>query len=140
MADVVSKETRSRMMAAIRGKNTKPELVVRRYLHRRGLRFRLHERRLPGRPDIVLARHHAVVQVHGCFWHQHPGCRYAYMPEQNRERWREKFASNRDRDARNEARLRDLGWRVFTVWECEARKENVLAELFDSITSGPRDE
>lgn len=128
------------MMAAIRGKNTKPEMVVRRYLHRRGLRFRLHGRNLPGRPDIVLARHRAVVQVHGCFWHQHPGCRYAYMPQQNRDRWASKFETNKARDARHEDQLRKLGWRVLTVWECEVSKENLLADLFVSITAGSRDE
>lgn len=127
MTDVVDRATRSRMMAGIRGKNTRPELVVRSFLHRQGLRFRLHQGTLPGRPDIVLARHRTIVNVHGCFWHHHPGCRFAYVPATRVAFWKEKFRQNRERDARNDRRLRELGWRVITVWECEARDTRRLA-------------
>jgi DNA mismatch endonuclease, patch repair protein len=119
MTDVVDPSTRSRMMSGIRGKDTQPELIVRRYLHAKGLRFRLHDRTLPGRPDLVLRRHRAVVFVHGCFWHQHPGCRFAVMPTQNRKFWAEKLGRNRTRDLDRIAALESAGWRVFTVWECE---------------------
>lgn len=122
-------------MAAIRGKNTKPELVIRRYLHSAGFRFRLHSRKLPGRPDIVLPRHRAVVNVHGCFWHQHEGCLYAYMPASNRDFWSTKLLGNVQRDRRNDAALSQLGWRVFTVWECEIRKEPVLRRLAKLLRS-----
>src|SRR5690348_6796830 len=105
------------MMAAIRGRNTKPELVVRRFLHRRGLRFRLHSRMLPGRPDIVLPRYKTIVNVNGCFWHRHPGCRYAYTPKSRQEFWTEKFRQNVERDHANYARLRSMGWHVMTIWE-----------------------
>lgn len=118
MTDIVDAATRSRMMAAVRQKNTKPELVLRRLLHREGLRFRLHRKDLPGKPDIVLQRHRAVVFVHGCFWHRHPGCRLASTPRTRVEFWEAKFAANRTRDRRVAETLRADGWRVFTVWEC----------------------
>lgn len=136
MADIVDAATRSRMMSGIKGKNTKPELVVRRFLHRAGLRFRLHDKRLPGRPDIVLPRHCAIVHVHGCFWHQHSGCRFAYMPASNRAFWQSKLGANAERDRRKDEALRALGWRVFTVWECEAGEAAALVRLADVIRSG----
>ena len=138
MSDIVDAATRSRMMSGIRGKHTKPELVVRRFLHRAGFRFRLHDGRLPGRPDLVLPRHRAVVNVHGCFWHRHPGCRFAYMPATNREFWREKLEGNAARDRLNEKVLRARGWRVFTVWECEARELRRLDALAAAISSRSR--
>lgn len=133
MTDIVDKATRSRMMSGIRGKHTKPELIVRRFLHRQGLRFRLHTRELPGCPDIVLRRYRAVVDVHGCFWHQHPGCRFAYMPASNRAFWSAKLGGNTVRDQRNRRALRALGWRVFIIWECEVSDERRLKRLVDSI-------
>lgn len=117
--DIVDRVTRSRMMSGIRGRNTQPELIVRRFLHRAGLRYRLHVRELPGSPDIVLTRHHAVVEVRGCFWHRHHSCRYAYTPASNRTFWKAKFRENVMRDRRTEKELTALGWRVLTVWECE---------------------
>lgn len=118
VADIVSKAKRSSMMSGIRGKDTDPELRVRSHLHRAGLRFRLHAKGLPGRPDIVLPRWRTVVFVHGCFWHRHPGCRYAYTPSSNRPFWRSKFAANVERDRRKVRQLRKAGWTVLTVWEC----------------------
>jgi DNA mismatch endonuclease (patch repair protein) len=120
MPDIVDKATRSRMMSGIRGKDTKPELEVRRFLHRLGFRYRLHDKRLPGRPDIVLPKYRTVVFVHGCFWHQHPGCKYATTPDSNADFWHDKLAGNTRRDSRHISELNALGWRSITVWECEA--------------------
>lgn len=126
---------RSRIMAAIRGKDTKPELAVRRYLHAHGLRFSLHRKDLPGRPDIVLRRHKAVVLVQGCFWHGHD-CRGGRMPATRAEWWAAKIGRNRERDAANHGRLLALGWRVFEVWECEIRKPGSLEGLVAGIRDG----
>lgn len=121
MADVVDAVTRSRMMSGIRGSNTKPEVDLRRSLHARGFRFRLHARELPGRPDIVLPKWRAIVFVHGCFWHRHAGCRLTTNPATRPEFWSAKFAGNVERDGRNERNLLDAGWRVAVVWECAMR-------------------
>ncbi len=121
MADIVDKATRSRMMAGIRGKDTRPEIALRKALHARGLRFRLHERKLPGRPDIVLPKHRALILVHGCFWHRHEGCRFATTPSTRPEFWEAKFAANKARDARNLVDLGNAGWRIWIAWECEIR-------------------
>ena len=121
MTDIVSGRRRSEMMAGIKGRDTAPERAVRRVAHRMGLRFRLHRKDLPGRPDLVFPRHRLAVFVHGCFWHRHEGCRYAYTPKSRVAFWTRKFAGNVARDRRNEDALRDLGWRVLIVWECEAR-------------------
>lgn len=117
MADVVDKETRSRMMSGIRGVHTKPEMIIRRGLHQRGFRFRLHEKHLPGKPDIVLPKHRAAVLVQGCFWHGHD-CPLFRWPGTRQEWWREKIEANRTRDRRISAALKDLGWRQAYVWEC----------------------
>ena len=119
-------QTRSRNMAAIRGKDTAPELAIRRILHAMGMRFRLHRKDLPGSPDIVLPRHRTVVFVHGCFWHRHEGCRYTTTPKTRQEFWLAKFESNVFRDRRNQAKLKQLGWLVLVVWECELRKPEDL--------------
>jgi DNA mismatch endonuclease (patch repair protein) len=118
MADVLSPAQRSRAMSAVRSKNTTPELRLRRALHARGLRFRLHRRGLPGSPDIVLPRFHACVFVHGCFWHRHPGCPRTTTPATRAEYWAPKVARNVDRDRSAIAELRALGWRIAVVWEC----------------------
>jgi DNA mismatch endonuclease (patch repair protein) len=122
MADVVDKATRSRMMSGIRGGNTRPELVVRRALHAAGFRYRLHAADLPGRPDIVLPRHRAVILVHGCFWHRHAGCRFATTPTTRTDFWTSKFESNVERDIRTRQALRVAGWRIATLWECGVRR------------------
>lgn len=106
------------MMSGIRGNDTKPELLVRSFLHRRGLRFRLHTN-LPGRPDLVLPKYHAVVFVHGCFWHRHENCRYATMPMSNAAFWQEKFSANVRRDVKVKEQLEVLGWRVQVIWSCQ---------------------
>jgi DNA mismatch endonuclease (patch repair protein) len=122
VTDIVDQQTRSRMMSGIRGKNTKPELALRRALHARGFRFRLHSGKVHGRPDLVLPKHRAVVFVHGCFWHRHEGCRYATVPATRPEFWRAKFDANVSRDNAVRTRLLEDGWRVATVWECALRK------------------
>ncbi len=136
MADTLTKAERSALMARIRGTNTKPEVFVRSALHRAGFRFRIHNRALPGRPDIVLAKHRTVVFVHGCFWHRH-GCALASEPATRRAFWREKFARNMARDKRTAAALRRAGWRVLTVWECSlrtaARREQAIQRLVKRI-------
>ncbi|MBO3776653.1 very short patch repair endonuclease [Pseudomonas aeruginosa] len=120
--------SRSDIMRAVKRAHTRPELVVRRALHALGLRFRLHRRDLPGSPDIVLPRFRTVVFVHGCFWHRHPGCRYASMPKSRQEYWLPKFKANVGRDAKKEAQLCELGWHVLVIWECETRKPAELGE------------
>jgi DNA mismatch endonuclease (patch repair protein) len=124
---------RSRNMAAIRCRNTKPELRVRSLLHQLGYRFRLHWRDLPGSPDIVLPRHHTVVFVHGCFWHRHAGCRYTTTPGTRSDFWEEKFRLNVERDARQQAELRAAGWAVLVVWECELKDIEALSSRLRTI-------
>lgn len=121
MADIIDPATRSRMMAAIRSRDTKPEVTLRRALHSRGFRFRLHDRQLPGRPDIVLPRYRSVVLVNGCFWQRH-GCNNSRLPSTRVEFWRSKLDANVSRDLRNQHELAQLGWRVAVVWECEIRE------------------
>lgn len=132
MVDTVDKATRSRMMSGIRSKDTKPEMQVRRFLHAAGFRYRLHVKELPGRPDIVLPKYRTVIQVHGCFWHRHSGCRLAAMPASNVEMWAAKFARNVERDREVERQLMEMGWRVLTVWECDCGYE-VLKLLVGQI-------
>ncbi|MEL7781574.1 very short patch repair endonuclease [Citromicrobium bathyomarinum] len=127
MADIVDAATRSRMMAGIRGKDTRPELLLRRALHQRGLRYRLHGRKLPGRPDLVFPRFRAVLFVHGCFWHRHEGCRYATTPATRTQFWQAKFDANMVRDVRNQHDLVQANWRVGIVWECTIRKGEIHA-------------
>lgn len=128
--DTITREHRSWNMSRIKGRDTKPELLVRSVLHRLGYRFRLHSKNLPGRPDVVLARHRIVVFVHGCFWHRHPHCRYAYTPRSNVSFWTTKFEQNVARDSETYRALRKEGWRVVVVWECQAKDaKSVIARL-----------
>lgn len=124
--DIVDPQRRSQMMAKIGPCNTRPELVVRRLLHRRGFRFRLHRSDLPGRPDLVLARHRLVIFVHGCFWHRHEGCLNCTMPKTRPDFWSKKFSQNIARDARSARALRRAGWRVITIWECQTDEPLLL--------------
>jgi len=127
--DNVSRIQRSKNMAAVRGKHTTPELRVRRRLHAMGYRFRLHRKNLPGKPDIVLPKYRLCIFVHGCFWHQHPGCKRATIPETRRKFWQEKFLKNRIRDEKVQNELRRTGWHVCTIWECETKKDEDLTEI-----------
>ncbi|RQY17976.1 very short patch repair endonuclease [Burkholderia stagnalis] len=127
MVDVVDSATRSRMMSGIRGRNTKPEILVRSLLHRLGFRFRLHVRELPGKPDIVLPRYHAVIFVHGCFWHGHD-CHLFKWPSTRPDFWRAKIGRNQSNDEKARDALLAAGWRVGVVWECALRGSNKSAE------------
>ena len=136
MTDIVDAPTRSRMMSGIRGKNTKPELAVRRALHAAGFRFRLHRCDLPGAPDIVMAGRRITIFVHGCFWHRHKGCRLVKAPATNTEFWRAKLDSNVERDRKAISALHAMGWRVLIVWECVTRRrpdEGLAASLCEWI-------
>ena len=134
MADVVDKATRSRMMAGIRGKDTKPELVIRSALHRRGLRFRLHDASLPGKPDLVLPKFRTVVFIHGCFWHRHE-CQYFKWPGSNKNFWRSKLLENVRRDAVAIGVLKLAGWRVCVLWECTLKQKTsgVVDRMLDRV-------
>jgi DNA mismatch endonuclease (patch repair protein) len=134
MADVVSQEKRSRMMSGIRSKDTRPELIVRKGLHARGFRFRLHDRKLAGKPDLVLRKHRAVIFVHGCFWHGHT-CHLFKQPKSRRHFWAPKIQSNQRRDAQAYEILRNDGWRIAEVWECATKGKTRLPEqsLIDSL-------
>jgi DNA mismatch endonuclease, patch repair protein len=125
--DVFTTEERSALMSQIRGKDTKPELTVRRLAHALGYRFRLHRRDLPGAPDLAFPGRRKVVFVHGCFWHQHPGCRYAYRPKSNLEFWKSKLAANTRRDTCVLQKLREEGWSPLVIWECEISNLQNLA-------------
>lgn len=137
MTDVMSAAKRSSLMSKIRGKNTRPELQLRRLLWRSGLRFRLHGKDIPGRPDIVLRRWRVVVLVHGCFWHHHDNCSLFRMPATNTEFWIPKLTRNRQRDAETVSELRSAGWRVAVVWECALRLD--AQEAATAIASWVRD-
>ena len=123
MTDIVPPETRSRMMSGIRGKDTRPELALRRALYAAGFRYRLHVRSLPGKPDVVLPKYTAVCLVHGCYWHRHPDCPYATTPATRPEFWTRKFRSNVERDKRQLRQLQAMGWRVAVIWECALNQE-----------------
>ena len=120
-------------MSRIRGKNTKPEIMVRKGLHARGFRFRLHNKKLPGSPDIVLPKYGVAIMINGCFWHGHRGCRYATKPKSNVEFWESKIARNRHRDEVTEAHLLALGWHVITIWECELRGVDKMVGRIDAL-------
>jgi DNA mismatch endonuclease (patch repair protein) len=121
--DVHDKETRSYNMSCIKGKNTRPEEIVRKYLFSQGFRYRKNDKRLPGTPDIVLPKYKTVIFVNGCFWHGHDGCRYFVIPKTNTEFWTKKIETNRNRDIRKINDLQTLGWKVIVVWECQLKKE-----------------
>ncbi len=127
--DRLTKQHRSWNMSRIRGANTKPEIRVRSMLHQMGYRFRLHRKDLPGKPDIVLPKYETVIFVHGCFWHRHPNCQFAYTPKSRVDFWKKKFARNVERHDEVEAELTADGWRVVIVWECETKNEEKLYEL-----------
>lgn len=126
--DIVDKARRSAMMAAIKGKNTKPEMLVRRTAHSLGFRYRLHRRDLPGSPDLVFPGRRKVVFVHGCYWHRHPGCRFAYEPKSNVDFWTQKFDRNVERDRQALTRLKELGWNPLVIWECECDELEAIAQ------------
>ena len=121
----MTSEARSRNMAAIKSKNTKPEIEVRKILHEMGYRFRLHRKDLPGNPDIVLPKYKTAIFVNGCFWHQHEDCKYACLPKTNFHFWKEKLAKNKKRDKLKHSQLNDLGWKIIIVWECQLKQRQI---------------
>ena len=133
MSDVLTPDQRRRCMAAIRGKNTKPEMFVRSLVHRMGFRFRLHSKGLPGRPDLVFPSRKKIIMVHGCFWNQHPRCRYSTRPATRPRFWAAKLDGNRERDQRVRRELRKLGWGVLVIWECQTRDMARLEERLRSF-------
>ena len=137
MTDTVDSKVRSRMMSGIKAKNTKPEMLVRRYLHGMGFRYKLHNSSLPGKPDIVLPKYRTIVFVHGCFWHRHSGCMLAYTPKSNVEAWQKKFVDNVMRDNKILAELANTDWQVIIIWECDLRKKasEALLALSNAILS-----
>ena len=138
MADVHSKEIRSFNMSQIKGKNTKPEILVRKFLFANGIRYRLHDKRLPGKPDMVFPKYKKVVFIHGCFWHGHEGCRYYSIPKTRTEWWTAKIKGNTDNDMKAFAGLTEKGWNIFTVWECELKKNQydiTLKQLISQISA-----
>ena len=138
MVDHISPERRSWLMSRVRGKNTTPEIRVRKFAHSKGLRFRLHRKDLPGKPDLVFPKHRVALFVHGCFWHRHHGCSKASVPRSNTAYWLEKFAQNIERDTRTHAALSALGWRTFVIWECETKNNAILEDRIAEVTSHSR--
>jgi DNA mismatch endonuclease (patch repair protein) len=133
MADFVSPEKRSKIMRGVKQADTKPEIRVRRALHAMGYRFRLHRKDLPGRPDIVLPRHHTALMVHGCFWHQHANCKDGRRPTSNTAYWSPKLERNVERDQEKMAALEALGWSVLTIWECETKDPSLLRARLEAL-------
>ena len=133
--DVVTPERRSAIMSKISGSNTRPELRVRRTAHRLGLRFRIHRRDLPGTPDLIFPARRKAVFVHGCFWHSHSGCKYAYKPKSNVAFWQDKLQKNIDRDIRAARDLKALGWDVIVIWECETTNDDRLVGILNGRVS-----
>ena len=132
--DIWSREKRSEVMSRIKNKGTKPEIMLRKALFARGFRYRVNVKSLPGKPDIVLPRYKTVIFVHGCFWHGHPGCKYAYTPKSNAEFWINKISSNRERDVITKHKLEESGWKVIIVWECELRHEKDFSILIERLS------
>lgn len=132
MTDVFSKETRSRIMSLIKGKNTKPEMIVRKYLFSKGFRYRVNVSSLPGKPDIVLPKYKTVIFINGCFWHGHQGCKYFVLPKTRTDWWKAKIQRNVDRDAAEHDQLHSMGWHTMVVWECQLKpkvREETLNEI-----------
>uniref|UniRef100_A0AAU6WM71 Very short patch repair endonuclease n=1 Tax=Chryseobacterium endophyticum TaxID=1854762 RepID=A0AAU6WM71_9FLAO len=136
MADVHSNEVRSYNMSQIKGKNTKPEILVRKFLFAKGLRYKLHDSKLPGKPDLVFPKYKTIIFIHGCFWHGHEGCKYFVIPKTRTEWWSAKIDKNKEKDMDSIKKLEDDGWRIFVVWECNLKsnkREEVLNDLYNKI-------
>ena len=135
MTDIFSEEQRSYVMSRVASKDTKPEKIVRSFLHGSGFRFRLHVSNLPGKPDLVLARHKTAIFVHGCFWHRHKDCKKATTPQSRKEFWEEKFKRNVIRDRENSRALKRSGWRVLVIWECQLTNSRKRSRRLESLVS-----
>ncbi len=141
MTDVHEPQVRSFNMSKIRAKNTKPEILVRKFLHAKGLRFKLHDKSLPGSPDIVLPKYKTVIQVNGCFWHGHSGCKYFVIPKTRTDWWKAKINKTISNDFKNKSELENLGWFVLNIWECELknnRKEETLEKVLSAVNEQPK--
>lgn len=136
MVDSITPSLRSEIMSRIRGKDTRPEMLVRRLIHKAGFRYRLHVASLPGKPDLVFAGRKKVIFVHGCFWHMHEGCAAARMPKSRVDFWQTKLQGNRERDRRNVAALREAGWEVLTLWECELGESDLMERVTRFLVGG----
>lgn len=136
MTDHVDSSKRSLIMSAVHSKDTKPEMAVRKAVHALGYRYRLHAANLPGKPDLVFPSRGKVIFVHGCFWHRHSKCKYATMPKTRPEFWQDKFSANMTRDRRTRRELKQLGWEVLTVWQCELKKPEKLTERLNDFLAG----
>jgi len=137
MADIHSKETRSFNMSRIKGKDTKPEMLARKFLFSQGFRYRLHDKKLPGKPDIVLPRYRAVIFIHGCFWHGHEECKYYVVPKTRTEWWLEKINKNTANDEKSVTALQEAGWKVIIIWECKLKKDQLdstMSALLEELT------
>lgn len=138
--DKLTSERRSELMAQVRSKDTGPEVAVRKVLHAKGIRFRLHRTDLPGKPDIVIPRRRMVIFVHGCFWHGHVGCPKGRLPKSNLEYWKPKIVANRKRDEENTLKLRAMGWAVLTIWQCEIKDLQSFSAVLDDVLGRDRTE
>ena len=136
--DVHRPEVRSYNMSRIRGKNTKPEMLVRKFLHSKGFRYRLHVKELPGKPDLVLKKYRSVISIHGCFWHGHAGCKYFKIPSTRTDWWTQKINRTKEGDSRNMNFLRQLGWNVIEIWECDLKPEKI-GLLFENLVKEIKD-
>lgn len=136
--DIVEKDKRSEVMRSVKSRDTKPEMLVRRMLHKAGFRYRLHAKNLPGKPDIVFPSKHKAILVHGCFWHQHPGCTLADRPTSNTDYWNPKLDGNIARDAKNIEALRESGWEVLIIWDCQTRDKDALLKELIKFLRKPR--
>jgi len=132
MTDYLTQEKRSWNMSRIPAKDTKPEITVRSILHKKGFRFRIHNSKLPGKPDIVLRKYNTVIFIHGCFWHQHPGCQRATKPKSNKEYWMNKLKRNKNRFIEVKNKLKKMGWTVIVIWECEIKDKAKLLKIIDT--------
>ena len=133
MADVHSKEQRSYNMSRIKGKNTKPEILVRRFLHSKGFRFKIHDNSLSGKPDIVLPKYKTIIFIHGCFWHGHTDCKYFVVPKTRTKFWFDKISGNKKKDIVNDKELKKLGWTVLTIWECQLKRNKLDKTLQKTV-------
>lgn len=136
MSDVHSKEVRSYNMSKIKGKDTKPEILVRKFLFGKGLRYKLHDKKLPGKPDLVFPKYKKIIFIHGCFWHGHESCKYFVIPKTRTEWWLNKINRNKEKDMESIQKLKNEGWKVYVVWECDlknSKKEEILSTLYNKI-------
>ena len=134
MSDIYTKHKRSEIMSKISGKETKPEILVRKFLFAKGYRYRKNDEKLPGKPDIVLPKYKTVIFVHGCYWHGHKGCRYSKLPETNTEFWKHKIEANVTRDQRNQNELKKLGWSVILIWQCQLSNNSKRRNVLEKVT------